>query len=619
MTCAGDNTLAAVLAGAADPTVARELEHHLDQCDACRRLVADLGRGLSALDTERLPRAGDKISRYTIRRAIGVGGMGVVYEAHDPLLDRRVAVKVLRPDAPCDPHVLLGEAQAMARLSHRNICAIHDVGTYEGRVYLCMEYISGTTLREWLAEVPRATHAIVAMFAEAGRGLAYIHAKGLVHLDFKPDNILVERGGRVVVTDFGVAAMVPGTIAGTPRFMAPEQQRGGKSDARADQYAFCVALREAIDRPPTWLARVIDRGTRDQAADRYASMTELLAALAAGASRMRRRITAVLAVAATVALALAIARSPETLTKLVERPVVQRVVERAPALPIETVTIERTVEPPVIVVPARTPAGGLAHALQVALVGRDREDTVFADTFAMAIAHDDPTGCDDGGSRTCTTEPPWCPAGSTLALQDGCWTCADVHTCAPLGLPRTCDDGSPLRCSLARPRCSGHALPSVRGGCWECADPYTCTARSIVVPIPPPLVNRCGNAVCDPGEDRVTCAIDCTAGGGGPGSGRGSGSGHSTGSGSNGSNGSGAGSSFGSGDFGSDGSGFGSAWCGNGFCEVGEDHSTCAEDCCELLGSGCAPACGDHVCEPSESHASCPADCCELDASGNCA
>jgi len=624
VTCAGDNTLAAVLAGAADPTIARRLEHHLDECDACRRLVADLGRGLSAISTDHLPRPGDRIARYTLRRAIGVGGMGVVYEAHDPLLDRRVAVKVLRPDVACEPRALLAEAQAMARLSHRNICAIHDVGTHEGRVYLCMEYIAGTTLREWLAEAPHSARAIAATFAEAGRGLAYIHAAGLVHLDFKPDNVLVERGGRVVVTDFGVAAMVPGTIAGTPRYMAPEQHRGRGSDARADQFAFCVALREALgDRPPSWATRVISRGMHDRAADRFGSMTELLSALTAGAARTRRRISAALAVAATVLIALAIARAPRTITELVDRPVIQRIVEHAPALPGETtITDERAGEPPAIIVPARAPAGGLARALELATRAHDHTDFVFADTFgepaARATSRDEWTTCDDGGDRTCTLEPPWCPAGSTLALQEGCWTCADAHTCQPLGLPRACDDGSPLRCALARPTCHGRQLPSIRGGCWECADPYTCTARSLAVPVPPPLPNRCGNGACDPGEDRATCAIDCSSTG--TGSGTGSGSGKGSGSGVGSGSGAGSGAGAGSGDGSGGGSGAGSAWCGNSFCETGEDHASCPGDCCELDGSnGCAPVCGDHTCEPSESHASCPGDCCELDASGNCA
>jgi len=309
-TCAGDNTVAALIAGALDDTAARRLETHLDGCAHCRRLIADLGRGLSAIDPHRMPSEGEVVGRYTIRRAIGVGGMGVVYEAHDDVLDRRVAIKVLRPDGACDPSVLLAEARAMARLSHRNIVAIHDAGTANGRVFLCMELVVGATLREWLAAEKRSARDIIAMFAAAGAGLAYIHGERVVHLDFKPDNVLVDRTGRPVVTDFGVAAIVGrGTIGGTPRFMAPEQRRGEPADARADQYAFCTALGEALgDAAPSWARRAIERGRRPKPQDRFGSMAELLAVLAAGLGRTRRRVVAVVGVAAAIGLSLAIAR-----------------------------------------------------------------------------------------------------------------------------------------------------------------------------------------------------------------------------------------------------------------------------------------------------------------------
>ena len=329
MTCAGDNTVAALIAGGLDDTAARRLEHHLDACAACRRLVADLGRGLSALDPGRLPRPGELVGRYTIRRAIGAGGMGVVYEAHDAVLDRRVAIKLVRPDAS-DPRGLLVEARALARLSHRNVVAIHDAGTANDRVYLCMEHVAGTTLRDWLDEAPRSPREIVATFAAAGDGLAYVHGEGLVHLDFKPANVLVERGGRVVVTDFGIAAMIGrgSAIGGTPRYMAPEQRRGEPVDARADQYAFCTALGDALGgAAPGWARRVIDRGRRDHPADRFASMAELVATLARGSRRLRRRITSTVAVAVAVVVAAVIARSPHVVTRVIDRPVLQHVVD----------------------------------------------------------------------------------------------------------------------------------------------------------------------------------------------------------------------------------------------------------------------------------------------------
>ncbi len=235
-TCAGNNTIAALVAGAIDATAARRLELHLDACVACRELVASLGRGLSAIRDDRLPRAGEQLGRYTIQRVIGVGGMGVVYEAHDATLGRRVAVKLLRPEHARDQQ-LLGEAQIMARLHHPNIAMVHDVGSANGQLYICMEYIAGITLREWLAERRRSWREIVGVFVAAGRGLDYVHREGLVHLDFKPDNVLIDRSGRVVVTDFGIAHMIgarhAGVIAGTPAYMAPEQRRGGATDARS--------------------------------------------------------------------------------------------------------------------------------------------------------------------------------------------------------------------------------------------------------------------------------------------------------------------------------------------------------------------------------------------------
>src|SRR5450432_1236100 len=136
MTCAGNNTIAALIAGAIDATAARRLEAHLDTCSTCRQLVADLGRGLSALDDDRLPRPGDRLGRYAIERAIGVGGMGVVFEARDTTLDRRVAIKLVRPDSDADKHALLAEARAMAQLAHRNLATIYDVGTVRGQLYL---------------------------------------------------------------------------------------------------------------------------------------------------------------------------------------------------------------------------------------------------------------------------------------------------------------------------------------------------------------------------------------------------------------------------------------------------------------------------------------------------
>jgi predicted Ser/Thr protein kinase len=610
--CAGDNTIAALIAGALDPTAARGLDAHLDTCASCRELVASLGRGLSALTTEH---ACQRVGRYELQRVLGVGGMGVVYEARDTVLGRRVAVKLLRPDSACDPQLLLAEARAMARLSHRNIAAIHDAGFADGRVYLCMEYVAGTTLREWLTAATRSTREILGALTAAGRGLAYIHDQGAAHLDFKPDNVLVDRSGRIVVTDFGVAAIVTrtGAIAGTPRYMAPEQRRGIRADARADQYAFAIALGEALgDQAPSWARKVVARGTSERATDRYETMNELVSALEHGVHRRRRRITRALAIATTAAIALLGVRSPEIVTRVVEHPRVERVPVGVPAgteMPVANAAIAE--EPALAAAPARD-AGAVVRALSIALRSqRERHDTLFAlDDPELAAPvgdhqHDDAGMCDDNGPRTCASDPPpWCPAGSTLALQDGCWTCADEHRCAPLGIPHACDDGSPLRCTRSRPSCTGRELPSIRGGCWECADPFSCTALSPSFPVQRPLPNLCGDGTCDPGEDMRNCPADCPLPNGhGPGSGTGSGAG------------SGSGTGAGSGS----GSGAGSPHCGNGMCELGESHASCPGDCCETTGSGaCVPVCGNGFCEVGEDHASCAVDCCAVGSSGAC-
>jgi len=265
--------------------------------------------------------------------------MGVVHAAHDPELDRRIAVKLMH-DAAWSPH-LLREAQALARLAHPNVVTVYDIGDHGGRVFIAMELVSGATLARWLAARPRTWREIVDVFLQAGRGLAAAHAAGYVHRDFKPDNVLVGEDGRARVSDFGLAcletsppvAVPPDTrsdaitrtsiVAGTPAYMAPEQLDGAASDARADQFAFCVALFEALHgtrpfagetvgelraeiergvvrrgkRVPARVERVVRRGLAADPRARYADMPALLAAL----ERTRSRRVAI-AAAAAVAL-----------------------------------------------------------------------------------------------------------------------------------------------------------------------------------------------------------------------------------------------------------------------------------------------------------------------------
>jgi uncharacterized membrane protein YgcG len=625
--CARTNTIAALLAGAVDPVAAERLEVHLDACSACRQLVADLGRGLSAIGggapsglAQGLPRPGESLGRYEILCVIGVGGMGVVYEAHDTTLDRRVAIKLLRPDLLEGPS-LLAEAQAMAKLQHPNIATVHDAGIANGQLYVCMEFVAGTTLRAW-RERGKDWRAIVDAYRAAGEGLAYVHRAGLVHLDFKPDNVLIDPEGRVRVTDFGLARIVgarptrtAGVIVGTPAYMAPEQRRGIVPDARADQYAFCVSLREALDLSdvPRAFHDVIDRGLADHPDDRYASMDELLAALAHARAPGRRRLAALAVfVAGTAATATVswLPGSAAVVTKTIERPVAHTVIEyrdrgvEAPPSPAgeprATPVLAASVADPLARIDGRSGPSGFTPPRRPPVLHLDSLVNTVSFAGAASGAFADDTGqtppgigasyCDDGSTLSCGWWAPSCPTGTVLAIQQGCWTCADEQTCGPLGFPRTCNDGSPLRCTLEPPTCGAHRIASIRNGCWSCEDVFACSTWIKTPSYPPPRP--------PPRPQTPNNGSNASPNGSGAGSGGG-------GSGGGGSGGGGSG---------------GGATCGNGFCEVGESHAVCAGDCCETDSSGaCLATCGNGFCENGESHASCASDCCELTGSGACA
>ncbi|HEY6177479.1 MAG TPA: serine/threonine-protein kinase, partial [Kofleriaceae bacterium] len=212
-----------------------------------------------------------QIGRYAIEGMLGAGGMAMVYLARDPVLDRAVALKVLRVDGD-EPGAsrLVREGQALARMSHPNVISVYEVGREsDGLIYIAMERIVGVTLAQWL-ETPRTTGEILEVFAAAGRGLSAAHAAGLVHRDFKLDNVMVGDDGRVCVLDFGLARVSPpraaydacdrdgdpgrsglrdalamtdpGSVVGTPAYMSPEQWRGRRAGAESDQFSFCVAL-----------------------------------------------------------------------------------------------------------------------------------------------------------------------------------------------------------------------------------------------------------------------------------------------------------------------------------------------------------------------------------------
>lgn len=273
--CPDETEVAALLEGTLGDVEKTTLLAHAADCDTCRELLAELARGERDEQSERALATEDGwLRRYELRELLGAGGMGVVYAAYDRELDRQVALKMLRDtgDAESDPdgsrrRALVREARAMAKLSHPNVVRVFDVGESGARVFVTMELAAGGTLRSYLDERPRTFPEIAKLFDDAGRGLQAAHEAGLIHRDFKPENVLI-RDGVALVTDFGLArrqserasasaaarVVVRGTsstatdaagAAGTLRYMAPEQLRGEALDVRADVFSFAVAFWEA--------------------------------------------------------------------------------------------------------------------------------------------------------------------------------------------------------------------------------------------------------------------------------------------------------------------------------------------------------------------------------------
>jgi tetratricopeptide (TPR) repeat protein/tRNA A-37 threonylcarbamoyl transferase component Bud32 len=319
--------------------------------------LTDTAGRADAADTEHVPTEpasrrpprlgrsrGEIIGRYILLSELGRGGMGVVWAAHDPELDRRVALKLLTRGASSER--LLREAQALARLTHPNVVAVYDAGELSGEVWLAMELVDGVTLKTWLKRHPRAPawHDVLTLLIPAGEGVAAAHHAGLVHRDLKPDNIMIGADGRARVMDFGLArageagtepvadaglsddplvsrssllasdVTRAGALVGTPAYMAPEQF-SGHADERADVFAFSVLLWEALygERPfagdtppaillsitlgrihtphgrraPRWLRRVLLRGLAADIDVRWPTMSALIAAIKRGRARAR--------------------------------------------------------------------------------------------------------------------------------------------------------------------------------------------------------------------------------------------------------------------------------------------------------------------------------------------
>jgi len=343
-----DNAASEFVSGTLPPSAIGRVESHLAGCRECRALVAALAADsgddsnaatfphdrLFGSQVGELPRKtlsiGDRVGRYLVLSSLGAGGMGVVFAAYDPQLDRKIALKLLRSGlagSSKDARTRLRrEAQAIAQLSHPNVVSVYDVGIIDdGDLYIAMEFVDGETLTTWLKKYPRTWREIIDVFLQAARGLFSAHGVGLLHRDFKPDNVLVGGDGRVRVTDFGLARSVlapdevaqarpemtalnialtaTGTVLGTPRYMPPEQMTGPDLDARSDQFSFCVALYEALygrhplrdgtsvsmldhgdkalpppegTKIPAAIARAVLRGLESDRAKRFPSMGSLI-------------------------------------------------------------------------------------------------------------------------------------------------------------------------------------------------------------------------------------------------------------------------------------------------------------------------------------------------------
>jgi eukaryotic-like serine/threonine-protein kinase len=326
MGCPAPDRVLEYLAGELSSEQRDAIEVHVDECSDCRALLVELARtGLDAVTLAPVEEP-KTIGRYRVEARLGDGGMGTVYAAYDPQLDRRVAVKLVHPELAQRGGIerLLREGRALARLQHPNVVAVHDAGTDGDRVYVAMELVEGETLGAWLRAGPRTWQDVVAKIAAAGRGIAAAHRAGIVHRDVKPDNVLIDRDGTPKVADFGLAGhsdpvpvelppgdatepvprlTQPGMVMGTPLFMSPEQRRGEEVGPASDQYSLCAALDHALGRTkvPRWLRRAIDRGLAADPAARYASIDELIAAIDPARRASRRRVIAVAAAGVGVA------------------------------------------------------------------------------------------------------------------------------------------------------------------------------------------------------------------------------------------------------------------------------------------------------------------------------
>lgn len=327
--CLSDNDLAAYIDGAQVGAQRQQADAHLGSCQRCSELL-----GLCALS---LPESSEpEQERYRIDALVGRGSVGAVYRAFDNVLGRHVALKFLRQDSPLfedagtacsrppngEARAIGSEARLLAKLSHPNIVGIHDLGELDGRAYVAMEMVDGETLLRWLEARPRTPTEVVAVIAQAGRGLDAAHRAGVVHRDIKPSNILVGDDGRVRLVDFGLAS-ARGDVhrlhefVGTRSYRAPELSQAHASTAESDQYSLALTAHQALtglvpepsvvldcSRLPRALIAPMRRALAPVAAQRFTSTGAFVSALEASLRAPIRRMRVAALVAASLGLIL---------------------------------------------------------------------------------------------------------------------------------------------------------------------------------------------------------------------------------------------------------------------------------------------------------------------------
>jgi serine/threonine protein kinase/tetratricopeptide (TPR) repeat protein len=357
--CLDEDEVTAFTSGRATEAERRSIEQHMGDCPACLSWVAVVVRGRVNSDkalaetlpmqqlgpggvSEPLPleETQKATERYKLIALLGSGAMGVVYRAYDRALERHIALKLIRSDSAGASRLkvrLVAEAHALAKMTHPNVVTIHDLGIRADEIFIAMELIEGSTLRAHLEQTRAGWKEIVAYYLQAAHGLAAAHDRGLIHRDFKPENILVS-GSRVVVTDFGLVRPifedsqkhVKSEPVGTPAYMAPEQFRGEPADQRTDIFNFCASVYESIYKEspfpgdslaqrraavlantrrlpssrvqvPGYLRTTLQKGLAPERADRFSSMRQLIdifsEILSSEAHRRRRRVYAASAMA----------------------------------------------------------------------------------------------------------------------------------------------------------------------------------------------------------------------------------------------------------------------------------------------------------------------------------